>query len=259
MFLTTLATRRRVIGALVMREIYSRYGRDSLGFGWLVVEPLMFVFPVLTMWSFVRGRVASEGVPVMVLCWTGYLPLMLFRHLTGSSINVIREHTAVFFHRPISALDVILSRILVETLSNICAVAVSLGALLTLGVLDVPQNLPLFYLGYFYIIWWCSSLAMVVGAFGPRTIWIEKIWMVVGYMYVALSGCFYMADYLPDHVRYWALFQPSLQAYEMIRAGMLGPSVRTYYDFGYETAVLTIITLIGLIGVYQVREFIVME
>jgi capsular polysaccharide transport system permease protein len=248
-----IATRKRVIGALMMREIYSRFGRDSLGFGWIVFEPLIFVFPVLTMWSFIRAPV-EHGVDVMILCWTGYLPLMLYRHMCGFQLGLLQSQIYLFQHKPIATLDVILARIFVELLSNLCAVIVSFGALLSVGVLSFPKDLPTFYMGYAYMIWWCASLAIVIAAFAPRTIWIEKVWMVAGYMYVAVSGCFYMAFYLPQSVRPWALLQPSLQAYEMIRAGMYGAAVPTFYDLGYETKVLTVLTLVGLIGVYQVRK-----
>jgi capsular polysaccharide transport system permease protein len=92
-----------------------------------------------------------------------------------------------------------------------------------------------------------------------RTIWVEKIWMVVGYMYVAVSGCFYMAFFVPQSVRPLALVQPSLQAYEMIRSGMFGPGIPTYFDIAYTTKVLTILTFIGLWGIYQAPKHIHME
>ena len=51
----------RVIGALLMREMQQRWGRRNLGFAWLFVEPLIFAFPVLVMWSFLRGgRLSTE-------------------------------------------------------------------------------------------------------------------------------------------------------------------------------------------------------
>jgi capsular polysaccharide transport system permease protein len=44
----------RVVGALLIREIYSRFGRESLGFAWIVAEPLVFALPVLFVWRAVR-------------------------------------------------------------------------------------------------------------------------------------------------------------------------------------------------------------
>jgi ABC-type polysaccharide/polyol phosphate export permease len=41
----------RVIGALLMREILTRYGRHNIGFMWLFVEPMMFTLGVLALWT----------------------------------------------------------------------------------------------------------------------------------------------------------------------------------------------------------------
>lgn len=37
-FLKSLAIQRRVIGALIMRETYTRFGRENLGFAWIFGE-----------------------------------------------------------------------------------------------------------------------------------------------------------------------------------------------------------------------------
>ena len=42
---------RRVIWALVMREILTRYGRHNIGFLWLFVEPMIFTLLVTLLWS----------------------------------------------------------------------------------------------------------------------------------------------------------------------------------------------------------------
>ncbi len=53
-FVKACAVQRRVIGALLMREIQLRWGRRNLGFAWLFCEPLVFALPVLAMWSLLR-------------------------------------------------------------------------------------------------------------------------------------------------------------------------------------------------------------
>jgi ABC-type polysaccharide/polyol phosphate export permease len=64
-----------------------------------------------------------------------------------------------------------------------------------------------------------------------------------------------LAFWLPVSVRNIALLQPSLQAYEMIRAGMLGNIVPTYGNPAYATVALAVLTLLGLIFTYDVRKY----
>src|SRR3954468_1571244 len=54
-FVKACAVQRRVIGALLMRELQLRWGRRNLGFAWLFCEPLIFALPVLAMWSLLHS------------------------------------------------------------------------------------------------------------------------------------------------------------------------------------------------------------
>jgi len=248
-------TQKRVIGALLMREVQMRYGRESLGAGWLVAEPLVFVFPVMLMWSYIRVRYERD-VPVMELCWTGYLPLMLFRHIGGLMLHTISANSAVLYHRAVAPIDLVLAKILMEIGQNFLGVACSFFVLHMLGVIGFPKNVPMFFLGYFYMVWWCSAIGLFISALSERSVWVEKVWFPISYMYIALSGCFYMAFWVPEPARKYALLQPSLQAYEMIRAGMLGDRVPTFGDPAYTTAALAVLTLFGLIFTRDVRKYI---
>ena len=41
---------KRVIGALLLREMITRYGRNNLGFLWLFVEPLLVMSIMALIW-----------------------------------------------------------------------------------------------------------------------------------------------------------------------------------------------------------------
>src|SRR6476619_2359513 len=85
---------KRVWGAIFMREIQVRWGRRNLGFAWLFAEPLVFAFPVLVMWSLMRSPY-EHGLPLMPFIWSGYLPLLMFRHTTGRALYVVRQNGAM--------------------------------------------------------------------------------------------------------------------------------------------------------------------
>jgi capsular polysaccharide transport system permease protein len=76
-FLRSFRIQCRVIGALIMRETYTRYGRENLGFAWVFAEFLIFALPVMAMWHFIRGRY-EHGLLMMAFVWSGYLPITLF-------------------------------------------------------------------------------------------------------------------------------------------------------------------------------------
>ena len=70
----------------------------------------------------------------------------------------------------------------------------------------------------------------------------------------------FMAAWLPLPLRRIALaIDPPLHAYEMIRAGMFGNRIETFYDIAYVSYLLAIVTLIGLWLLRESRRYIVME
>jgi capsular polysaccharide transport system permease protein len=258
MFWKDLATQRRVVGALLIREVYTRFGREGLGFGWIVAEPLVFAIPVLLVWSLVRGRY-EHGMPMMPLLWTGYLPILLFRHIGGRMLLFVRVNAGLLYHRQVTIFDLFLARCLLEVASNLSAVVASFALFYSVGLLDVPRDLPMFYFGYFYTIWWSAVIGLIIGALSERSDWVEKIWTPFSYLYMFFSGFMFMAAWLPAGLRGWALLIPPLQAYEMIRAGMFGAAVKTYGDPAYETGILAVLTLIGLLLMREARKYVVTE
>jgi capsular polysaccharide transport system permease protein len=257
--LRSLAIQRRVIGALIMRETYTRYGRENLGFAWIFGEFLVFALPVIAMWSIIRGRY-EHGLLVVPFVWSGYLPIMLFRHVGGHMLRAVRLNMPLFYHRNVTPFDVLTSRLLLEILGNYGSAVFSLFLLLSIGQMEWPRNMPLFFLGYFYMTWWCVSVGLVIAAFSERTVIFEKVWAPLSYMYLPVSGFMYLADWLPAKVRPILLtLMPALPCYEMIRNGIFGPVFRFYYDIPWLTFILAAITLFGLLGLRDVRRHLVNE
>jgi capsular polysaccharide transport system permease protein len=253
-----LAIQWRVVGALTIREIYTRFGRESLGFAWIVAEPLVFAIPVLFMWRAIRGS-HEHGISVMPFLWSGYLPILLFRHLAARILMFIRGNVGLLYHRRVNILDIFLARAILEIGGNLTALIASFVLFYAIGAMDVPADLPMFYLGYFFMIWWSVAAALIIGGLSERSDWVAQVWQPYSYMYLVFSGFFYLCDWLPPALRNIALYQPYTQAYEMIRAGVFGNVIKTYGDPVYTSFVLAILTLIGLWVMREGRKYVVIE
>src|SRR6478609_4429883 len=86
----------RVLGALMIRELHTRFGRENIGFLWLMVEPLIFAILVGLMWTAMRAD--EHGISVVAFVVTGYLPLTLFRHAVGRSIKAFTVNGSLLYH-----------------------------------------------------------------------------------------------------------------------------------------------------------------
>lgn len=256
MFWQALRTQQRVWMVLFLREMQTRWGRRNLGFAWLFAEPLVFAVPVLTLWYFIRARF-DNGIPMMMFLWSGYLPLLVFRHVTGHSLFVVRTNAALLYHRRITPLDIFVGRCGLEAMGNLAAAAFSFLVFHMAGILDWPYDLPLTIAGFLLMTWWALAVALIVAALSERNELVEQIWSPVAYVYMMLSGFPFMAGWLPRSLRDVVLtIDPPLLAYEIVRGGLYGNLVQTYQYPGYLAYILAVLTLIGLWLMRHVREYI---
>jgi capsular polysaccharide transport system permease protein len=256
-FVKAWTVQSRVIRALLLREIQLRWGRRNLGFAWLFVEPLVFAFPVLTMWSLMSSSDHAHGMPVIPFLWSGYLPLLMFRHVTGHCLHVIRSGGPLFYHRAVTPFDLLIARISLDVIGNFAATALSFLVFYMIGAIEWPRDPSLFIIGLLYMAWWSVSIAMIVAAWSERSEIVEHVWTPISYMYMPVSGFFYLAEWLPVSLRNLALtVMPSLHSYEMIRGGLFGNRIQVFYDLSYVSFVLAVLTLLGLWLVHDVRRYI---
>src|SRR5690349_24939237 len=97
-FAAGLRIQRRVIGALMIRELVTRFGRENIGFLWMMVEPLLFAGLVGIVWRFMKGP-EEHGVSVVAFVASGYIPLTFFRNTVSRSIRVFTVNGSLLYHR----------------------------------------------------------------------------------------------------------------------------------------------------------------
>jgi capsular polysaccharide transport system permease protein len=239
-----------------MREVQTRWGRRNLGFAWLFFEPLIFAVPVLTLWHVIRPS-SENGLPMFPFLWTGYMGLLVFRHVTGMAMHVVRSNSALLYHSAITPLDIFIGRCGLEAIGNAASTAFSFIVFCAAGILDLPYDFPLMLLGFFLMAWWALAIALIVAAVSERSEMVEHIWPPISYVYIMISGFPYMSYWLPPGLRDMALtVNPALLAYEIIRGGLYGNMIPTYQYPLYLSYILLVLTAIGLWLMRNVREHI---
>lgn len=248
-----------VIGALMMREIHTRYGRENLGFLWLVFEPMLFCGGVIGLWSLFYGEYTHGHVTVLGFVMTGYLPLTLWRHITGRAVHCFRANSSLLYHRQVRMLDLLLARVILEIYGTTIAYLVMAFVFWSLDLYTWPADWGLFYLGWFFFVVFSASLGLIVGALTEMVDWGEKLVGPFMYLMLPICGCFFMVDWLPADVREAALYIPTVNAYELLRGGQFGGAVMVYYDIPYTAFVCFAMFALGLLLCRQVHRHLVIE
>lgn len=253
-----LQTQVIVVFALMMREVHTRYGRENLGFVWLIAEPFFFCMGVIGIWTMIHGRY-EHGIPILAFVITGYLPLTLWRHVTARAVQCLRANASLLYHRQVKIFDLLLARVLLEFYGTIMAYAVIAFVFISLGFYEPPVDWGLFYAGWFFFLLFTTAAGLIIGSLTELYEWSEKLVGPFMYFMLPVCGAFYLVDWLPYRLHYWAELVPTVQAFEMIRAGQFGPVTHVHYDFAYETFICCVLIAIGIQMTRRVHRHLVIE
>jgi ABC-type polysaccharide/polyol phosphate export permease len=250
-FFQSLAIQWRVLHALMMRELITRYGRDNLGVLWLVGEPMIFTLGVTTLWSAAGLAHGGTGIPIVAFAVTGYSSVLMWRNATSQCSAGIEQNKPLLFHRSVLIIDVFLTRIALEIVGASCSFIVLSSFFIFVGWMPVPDNLLMVLAGWFMLAWFGASLALLVGGGTSFSPLVHRLWHPTAYLLFPMSGAAFMVEWLPKKLQELVLFLPMVHGVELLRHGYFGNVVRTHYEIGYMAECCLVLTLCGL---YIVRE-----
>ena len=248
----------RVIFALLMREIHTRYGRENIGFLWVIGEPILFCAGVAVVWTAMRPP-HDHGLPVTAIVITGYVPLTMWRHSVFRAVKSFEANGSLLFHRQVTPLDIITARVLLEVSGTIMAgYLVSLGAMLV-GMMKPPVDIGLIYLGLGFHVLFCYACGLIIASLSETSDFVEKVIPIFTYLIIPFSGTFTMVDWVPKKFQIVLLWSPSVHNVEMLRAGQFGPGAHAHYSVFYDTWITGLLLVIGLSLTLRVRRHIVVQ
>jgi ABC-type polysaccharide/polyol phosphate export permease len=240
-----LQVQLRVIHALLMREVITRFGRHNLGVLWLIGEPMLFTMGVASLWS-LGGFGHSSTLPIVPFAVTGYTTVLMWRNTVGRCTPAIPQNLNLLYHRNVKVIDILLTRAVLECLGAVSSFAILSSVLVAGGWMEMPEDFLKIMSGLVLLGWFALGLGLLVGAAASLSELIERIWHPLAYILMPLSGAPYMVDWLPATAREYVLMLPMVHCLELLREGYFGRVVQTHYDLGYVVVFNTILTLMGL-------------
>lgn len=244
---------RRTLAALIVRDMMMRYGREHLGFVWVVLEPMLLTAGVLVLWSQMKGGF-EHGVRLVELVLTGYMLLTLWRHLTSATIQLFRRNAFLLYHRPITALDFFFARVVLEFAATTAALLIVVVPLVLLGIVNPVGDLSIAIAGWLMMFAMGTGAGALILAATEKNETLEKFIQPMQYLMVPLSGTFFMVSWFPERIQDLLLVNPLIHCYEMLRAGFWGPAVETRYSIPYALAWAVGLNLLGVWGMSRVRR-----
>ncbi|WP_257554433.1 ABC transporter permease [Sphingobium sp. CFD-2] len=252
-FLQSLSIQSRVVGALLMREIITRYGRHNIGFLWLFVEPMMFTLAVTLLWSGL-GLNHTSTLPITAFAVTGYSSILLWRNMPGRLIASVTPNLALMYHRNVKVVDVFAARLILEFVGATISFIVLAIGFAAYGWMDLPEDLLKVMGGWLLIAWFGAGLALVLGSLSEDYELVEKLWHPAAYMIMPLSGAGFVVSSLPQAMQEVVLYIPVIHATEYLREGYFGSLMDARYDLGYVIGCNLVLTLLGIARMTKVSR-----
>ncbi len=218
----------------------------------------MFCAAVSVLWSVIKPTY-DHGIRVIPFVVTGYMPILLVRHVLMHGLFAVRVNAPLLYHRQVSILHLFFARAVVEVMGVTFAFVLIGLILVPLGLLEPPENLLIVYIGWFLLAWMSFGLAMIFGSLNELFEPVERIVSVLTYIMTPLSGTFYMVAWVPERYRGYLMGIPFLNTVEMIRSGFFGETVPAYYSIPYSIAWAAGLTLLGLILATFIRSRVHVE
>ena len=236
---------RRVLHALLMREIITRFGRENLGVLWLIGEPMIFTLGVATLWSVVSLRHASL-IPVVSFAVTGYSSVLMWRNASNHAGGAVAQNRSLLFHRSVRVIDVLVTRATLEIGGASGSFVVLSSLFIFIGWMPVPADPLEVLFGWIMLAWFGMALAILIGAASAFSEVVVRLWHPITYLLFPLSGAAFMVDWLPQNLQKVVLLLPMVHGVEILREGYFGGIVPAHHDAGYMAVCCLVLTLAGL-------------
>jgi capsular polysaccharide transport system permease protein len=254
----SILIQKRVVYALLMREIITRYGRHNIGFLWLFVEPMIFTLGITALWTATKGTHGSQ-LPIVGFAVTGYSSILLWRNVANRCGKAVEANAALLFHRNVKIIDLMLARIILEIAGATISFVVLSILFIAVGLMTVPADIYTMLVAWLLTAWFAVGLALNVGVLSELSEVFDRLWHAFTYILFGLSGVGFLVDWLPAAAQKVVLYIPMVHGTEMLRHGYYGDIITTYEDPVYLMVFSMVLTIIGLLGVKRLSKMVTPE
>lgn len=242
------AIQKRIIGALILRDMKTRFGRSHVGYLLAIAWPLAHMLGIMAI-QFVVGRITPIGTDLTIFVATGVLPYILCVYPARMTMLCIITNQPLLLFQIVKTTDILISRIILETLTSCLVCCLFVVILFSYGVDLKPVKMD----NAVFAVLASIFLGISMGVFNTilfcllRLVWYVSFILISIALY-ATSGAFILSSNLPETTRNVLWFNPLFQCVEWLRSGYYegygASSLSQEYVMGFSLACL----FLGLAG-----------
>lgn len=246
----------RVIVALMMREMSTRYGRSAGGYVWAVLEPLGMIAILSLAFSFVM-RTPAIGDSFPLFFATGFIPFHFYMEISNFSAAAVNMNKPLLTYPRVTPIDAILARALLQHFTLVVAALVIFAGVIVVEDIHTAYDLVSIVKSVFY----ASLLGLGVGAtnavifaYVPTY---QNVYRIITRPLFLISGVFFAYDDMPRLLQDALWWNPLIHVVGMMRKGFYPIYDGAYISELYVGGLGVFFTTIGLFFVYSNKTYLI--
>ncbi|WP_281968887.1 ABC transporter permease [Roseovarius nanhaiticus] len=241
----------RIVSALMLREMSTRYGRSPGGYLWAILEPLGGVL-ILSLAFSLLLRTPSLGTSFILFYATGFVPFNLYQNVSTTVARALNFSKPLMQYPVVTWGDAVLARFVLNALVGILVAYVVLS-LITVFVdahvlLDIAPILKVIGLTLLMGLAVGVLNCVLLGLFGA---W-ETIWAIVTRPLFIASGVLFTYEDVPASVQGFLWYNPLIHITGLMRQGFYSTYSPSYISELY--VICTCLTVLFL-GTVLLRRY----
>jgi len=246
----------RVIIALMMREMTTRYGRSAGGYLWALLEPIGMIAVLAIVFSqALRSPQLGDSFPLFFA--TGYMAFGYYGELSNFASAAIAMNKPLLTLPRVTPIDAVFARFLLQFITLSVTTIIILGGIMWME--DIHTVLD--YASILKAVGYASILGLGVGitntvifAFVPTY---QNVWKIITRPMFLISGVFFIMEDLPDAVQSILWWNPVIHATALMRKGFYPLYDASFVSELYLGGLGIGFVTLGLFLLYSNRSYIV--
>ena len=251
-FNQALKVQKRVIKALLFREILAQYGATKIGYLWAIILPMsQTIVMSVIFWSIGRGDMfGSDFGSITLFIATGFLPLNLFTNISNQIMHSNTANNALFGYPLVLPFDAMLSRLILSSITTLFSFFITLFILFQLNFWPPEIDSILRTSGAVAI---SILLGFGVGLINAYLVLFfpsyQNIYSIITRPLMFMSGVFYLASdkLMPQSILDILYYNPLLHCTEWLRSGFYNGWESKFTDLNYLLTFTVISLFLGLL------------
>jgi capsular polysaccharide transport system permease protein len=207
---------KSVLYALFLREVNVRFSAGTMGYFWIVFEPLLQIFVFVAVKILLFGTNSNFDYPVFITL--GFIGFNFFRHIVDQSMGALIANKGLYAYKQVKPIDTIISRVLVEILVTFMITIIFISIGFYFGYDMYVENLGLLLLSIVWLTLFSVSFGIFIAVISTFYDSFQKIIKLILSPLMFLSAIFYSMKDMPQGMQELFYFNPLAHFMELIHA-----------------------------------------